>query len=486
MSAYTLTPEQAAIVAAYKAGLQLVVTAGAGSGKTSTLRACAEAVPRRRACYIAYNRAIKTDAARSFPRHVHCSTAHGLAWGAVGSRYQHRLDSPRMSARAVAQALGVFGRPPFEIELGERNVVRMDQTKVVRIALATITRFCQSASVEIDATHVPTVLRIETPKHREQLADVVVPLASRIWDDVTDVGGVLPFTHDCYLKMWQLQGPRIGADVVLLDEAQDANPVIASIVDAQKHAQRVLVGDQQQQLYAWRGAVDAMSRFACDERLVLSQSFRFGPAIADEANRWLDLLDAPLRIRGFDKVGSRVGLVDKPSAILCRTNAGALGAAMGELEAGRRVSIVGGDDQIRKLAEASLELQAGHGTSHPELMAFASWDELVRYTEEEEAGSDLRTIVRMVEDHGAQRLISICDKLTADEQRADVVVSTAHRSKGREWDRVRVAQDFRAPRGDGLPPVADMMLAYVTVTRAKLQLDRGSLSYVDELVGGGS
>jgi superfamily I DNA/RNA helicase len=44
-------------------------------------------------------------------------------------------------------------------------------------------------------------------------------------------------------------------DCILLDEAQDVNPVIADIVRIQK-IRRVAVGDPHQQLYRFRGAED--------------------------------------------------------------------------------------------------------------------------------------------------------------------------------------------------------------------------------------
>jgi hypothetical protein len=123
-------------------------------------------------------------------------------------------------------------------------------------------------------------------------------------------------------------GPRLPADYVLLDEAQDANPVVAAIVDRQTHAQRILVGDRCQ-------GIDAMSRFHADHRLCLSQSFRFAPAIAAEANQWLGLLDAPLRLRGFDRIPSTVGPVAVPDAVLCRTNAEAVRQLLVAADTGR-------------------------------------------------------------------------------------------------------------------------------------------------------
>jgi Rad3-related DNA helicase len=63
----TPTEEQQAIVEAYLAQHNLVIEAGAGTGKTSTPRPLASAAPGRRGVYVAYNRAIADDAKRSFP-----------------------------------------------------------------------------------------------------------------------------------------------------------------------------------------------------------------------------------------------------------------------------------------------------------------------------------------------------------------------------------------------------------------------------------
>ena len=63
------------------------------------------------------------------------------------------------------------------------------------------------------------------------LREALPPLAATAWDDLTSTDGQLRFDHDVYLKLWQLSGPRLPADYLFLDEAQDANPVIASIVE---------------------------------------------------------------------------------------------------------------------------------------------------------------------------------------------------------------------------------------------------------------
>lgn len=78
------TAEQAAIVEAARSQKDLVIQAGAGTGKTSTLKMVARALGRRPAIYVAYNKAIATEAAAGFPEHVMCRTAHSLAFQAIG------------------------------------------------------------------------------------------------------------------------------------------------------------------------------------------------------------------------------------------------------------------------------------------------------------------------------------------------------------------------------------------------------------------
>ena len=62
--------------------------------------------------------------------------------------------------------------------------------------------------------------------------------------------------------MWALTEPKIDADFLFLDEAQDTNPVLEEVFAAQRgHAQLVMVGDSAQAIYGWRGARDVMTGF---------------------------------------------------------------------------------------------------------------------------------------------------------------------------------------------------------------------------------
>ncbi|WP_239153927.1 hypothetical protein [Amycolatopsis sp. FDAARGOS 1241] len=97
----------------------------------------------------------------------------------------------------------------------------------------------------------------------------------------------------------------------------------------------------------------------------LSHSFRFGDAVAAEANRRLAIADAPIHLTGSPTVESRLDTVEDPDAILCRTNGGATAEILTPPAARRRVALAGRADELRRPAEAARDLQAGRRTTHP-------------------------------------------------------------------------------------------------------------------------
>lgn len=480
----TPTQEQIAVLDAYLRGERLVVDALAGSGKTSTLRMLADATPRRVGLYVAYNKAIATDADKSFPGNTLCRTAHALAYAAVGYAHAGKLRKPRQRARDVAQILGISRRVITTNALGQPAAV--DVPALARLVLDTVGRFCHSADYSLSPASVPLVTGLGREGQAE-VAEQVVGWARDAWLDLCSPGGQLKLQHDHYLKMWQLARPGIPSDVIYLDEAQDANPVISSVVTAQDHAQLILVGDRHQQLYGWRGAKDAMTGFD-GTRLVLTKSFRFGPAIAEQANHWLAALRSDLRVVGHDPIGSTVGRVplDQVTAILCRTNSGTIAQALAAEDRGLKVAITGGAADLASLARAADELQATGRTWHPEFVAFKSWGDVVEYAQSDAAGENLTTFVNLIDAYGAAEILRIVDTLAQREDDADVVISTGHKAKGREWASVLIGQDFKpSPRRDPVtgelvdPDMSDeaRMLAYVAVTRARQRLDPAGLEW---------
>jgi hypothetical protein len=465
-----LTGQQTDIITAAHGGGTVVAEALAGTGKTSTLVEVARSFPGRPTVYLAFNKSVQIEAEKRFPGWVRATTAHSLAYQAVGKQYADRLNSRRMPAKMMASQLKV---KPAMLDTGTLNPVIL-----TRMAQATVFQFLKTADPEVAAHHVPArVLAHHSPT---QVTEAVMPIAHRIWADLRKPTGRFFFNHDVYLKLWQLTNPVIPADLIMFDEAQDADPVIAAIV-ARQAAQRLYVGDRNQAIYGWRGAVDAMSRVKDATRLPLTKSFRFGPAIAEIANQWLGLLGSKHQVVGHDPIRSSIGDLLVPRAILCRTNGTALGWVLAFHERGVPVALAPGDKNagkdIERFAWAARDLMNGEGTDHPDLVGFTTWRELVDFVEEEENTADLKRMVGIINRIGINGVIDAVRKLVPEE-RAQVTVSTAHKAKGLEWTSVKVADDFVPPEfedDDEMVDPADLMLAYVTVTRAQHVLDPGAL-----------
>lgn len=481
---WTPTPEQQRACELFATDADLVIEAGAGAAKTSTLMLMADGTPRR-GTYLAFNKSLATEAAAKFGGNVACSTVHSLAYRSVGRQFGDRLrTSQRIRAFEAARLLGLdpmvvttpFGRKPLAAGY------------LAGLANRAVKRFCMTADEVPGERHVPYIEGIDMPtddgrrtySNNRIVAAAVAEVLPTMWEDLSHPHGRYQFTHDCYLKLWALSRPVIPGDFVLVDEAQDLNGVMTGVLNHQD-AQRVVVGDRNQQLYEWRGSIDALDRFDFPARAVLSRSFRFGPPVAEVANIILGWLQAELRLTGSDNVSSVIGPVADPDAILCRTNALAVGTVMRLQKSGRRPHLVGGGQEIIAFAKAARDLMSGRKTYHPDLSIFDTWGEVTDYVSNDAEGGDLKMLVDLVQEYGVDAILAALERMPS-EAAADVVVSTGHRAKGREWSSVQLAADFGGKPEDGLPGPEELRLLYVAATRAKHELDVSAVALLNPKV----
>lgn len=478
------TSEQHEALRMYATGRSMKIEAGAGTGKTSTLQLLAESDPRR-VQYVAFNKAIVTESKSKFPSNVRCNTAHSLAFKGIGHRFQARLDdNRRVMSWEIAKALKIREGIRVEAFTGQTRYLADD--RLAGIVVAMVNRWCQTADPEPTYRHMVPIRGLDDPLARGpweqrhtrsiEVAKHVGPFLKRAWADLGRYSeGVLRFTPAHYLKMWQLDDPAIYSPVIMFDEAQDASPVLIDIVARQQHAQVVWVGDSNQQIYEFTGAVNALAKVPVEETGYLSQSFRFGQPVADVANGLLRRLSSPLQLRGFDAVTSTVEPVEAPKAILTRTNATAVRELLAVVDGGRTGHLVGGGQDVLSFARAAHELRETGQTQHPELWCFESWEQVLLYVEDDEQGGELRLLVKLVEEFSVETIERALAGMPA-EGTADVIVSTAHKSKGRQWTSVRLASDFAEAPDD-----AELRLLYVAVTRAEHRLDITGVPQVEAL-----
>lgn len=503
-----LTDEQEQFIDAALTGRSLLVQAGAGTGKTFTcdlaIRAIFERFRQRSITYTVYNTALKNEAKDKLPKRCRVVTNHGLAYmpmkEQMGQKWMDRLPQPvglgrRQHGREVAGILNLqdFGVTVRDPATGKDRIRILKAPYLAGYVRKALYNFCCSEESEPSERHVPPIKGLD-PDALAKVATFLQPYVRKAWADVTSQEGRLTTTHDVYLKLWAEGGPDgktppyIRSEVIFVDEAQDLTGVMFKILAQQRHAQFVLVGDSAQELYGYRGAVNALDRFERERAdvvtLYLSTSFRFGPKIAETANVVLAALGTPLRLTGAGFQEGCLQMVANPDAILCRSNAGVMRAAMDMLlsrveadEAGMDLKdynepyLLGGADEIVAFCQAALDLKEGRRTDHPELGCFSDWAEVETYVAEDPSADDLALFVKLVNDYGAQELLDAAMQMPTKPGPGITTLATIHRTKGLEWEGVRLGDDFREYEKAREIPKDELRVIYVGLTRAKRYLE---------------
>ena len=146
---------------------------------------------------------------------------------------------------------------------------------------------------------------------------------------------------------------------------------------------------------------------------------------------------------------------------------------------GKTIHIVGNmADMIRRLESAwYLSIGDVKKVTHPEMILIGSWESVIELTK---LDTDMKMLVQQVTKYNSS-IPGICEELKAageySEHSADVTLSTVHKSKGLEWDVVRLAEDFPEEliqfshrERKYVVKKSEVYCLYVAVTRAKQKL----------------
>ena len=463
---YKPTKEQEEAITAFITGGSLKINAYAGTGKTFTLEMLAN-VTSKKGQYIAFNRDIVNDAKRKFPKTVNCSTTHGLAFKTISPAYRHVSNkmTGKINANKVAELLN------FNKDWIVDKSHKLKPLSQGSLILRTLQRYTQSADSEIVSKHVPrhgslVSAHESTIKAVEEFA---VCGASNLWKRMQDPNDPVPLGHDGYLKLWSLSNPIIAADFILLDEAQDTSPVVLEVLRNQP-AQMIYVGDRYQQIYEWRGAVNAMEEIETQFSSLLTQSFRFGGAIANIATKVLNALGESVPIVGNRDIKSRI-CTTQPDTVLARTNAYTITAVIDCLDQNIKPHLVGGKNELIDMINGVQDLKNGKPSTVPDFFGFQTWDEVVSFEKNGE-GEHLLTFVNLIESRGERQLMWALNH-TSDEEDSDISISTAHKAKGREWAKVRLMDDFLTSKIKKKNDIdfSELRLLYVAITRAREEIE---------------
>lgn len=467
------TSEQSIAIAQAEKGQSFKVIAYAGTGKTTTLQMISAAMPRRRGMYLAFNKAIATEAQQRFHQNVDCRTFHSLAYRSVPRGITDKLRLPRLSPSFIANEYRLEPITLRRMMGGRYEKYALMPSRLASLVANAVSYFCSTSSQYPAPRHIQAPSWLH-PHDIDSLQQHLYPAVERRWLESIDQQHEAGIGHDIYLKLWALSEPNIPADYVLFDEAQDADPLMLGILLRQRQTQVIYVGDAHQQIYAWRGAVNAMQQLPLPATR-LTTSFRFGDEIASVANSLLGGLNETVPLLGNPDRNSKA--VNKPhtkmrDAILCRTNARAMELLLSGLVQGEKVGLQADHAKLNRFVDAASLLKQGKRVVDvPELAWFNSWHDVHEYCETND-GSDIKPLVKLVDDHGTDPLKKALAKITPIE-RADYVISTAHKAKGLEWNRVHIEDDYQFKINGLEHKISDeeLRLLYVACTRAKVSLN---------------
>lgn len=258
-----LTNEQKMIIDAIKMSSYPIVKviAFAGTGKTFTLTKLAQEVKGKK-LYLAFNKSIVEEANIKFKgTNTHIVTTHSLAHKYIIGEMKYTLKSKYS---------------PNEI----MKIFNINEYWVAKKALSLVENFCNS---DYDKFEDSVNFNLENIKVKKLAKDIMNNMALKKID-VTFSSMLKLFA--VFINRGKIKLPKYR--LVMLDEAQDTNDVTLSIFNAINAEQKILVGDPHQQIYSFRGGLNALDKIEAKE-FVLSNSFRYTKRIGDKATDFLSI-----------------------------------------------------------------------------------------------------------------------------------------------------------------------------------------------------
>lgn len=423
------------------------INAVAGSGKTTTIVEYAKARPRNsKILYLAFNKSVKLEAMRKFSEkglhNVTVETAHSLAYKRIVSQHRYKVRPQGYKTYEIAEMLGLKAD-------GEKHAEFIVANHINNF----IAYFCNSDKAKVSDLNYLDVVSDSKAKDFVSRFYSYIQAQTRLLLKKMDDGDI-EVTHDFYLKKFQLSNPILGYNYILFDEGQDASPAMLDVFLKQP-ATKVIVGDTHQQIYSWRYAVNSLEKTDF-KTFHLSSSFRFSEDIARLAmeivnwkKHFTDL--SPISIKGKGTTKNR-----KIKAVLARTNLGLLLKAIEYMQERDNVKHIYFEGNINSYTYADegaslydvLNLYNGKRRLIKDklIATMKDLDELEEYIKKTD-DLQLSMMVEIVKEYGNEIpgiIKSLKNKHVENDDRnkADIIFSTVHRSKGMEYDTVLLVNDF--------------------------------------------
>lgn len=439
----------------------------AGTGKSSILTMMGKMFDTKglSGLYLGFNKAIVDGAKQQFSSNVTCQTLHSIALKNVPYDLSKKTRNPRNIPKDLAKDYNLLMEcisysDTFMKEVNSRShttynemVSKSIKKRVLgkhkmQIINDAIRRFCQSDDTQIEFKHFVMPDWIEQNDF-EVLITTLLPIVHKRWTDLISPNNRYNISPDIYLKYWALTNPTIiDYDYIMVDDMQNLNKLMSRILLNQS-IPIICVGDKNQDINSFSGVENVLSEFNIPS-YDLTKSFRFGREIANHANYILALLGETKRLTGNDDVESRVYLqhprFQEVDAILCCSNKGAFSEFIyqSKQHPQRQFALKVDTQEIRHWLEAAKAIRNGEKAYHPDFAFFKNWQEVIEYSNLNKSDNDFTCTLNLLKDfdYDFDYFFQLLNDINEDLESADCVITTVHKSKEHEWDRVMVSDDF--------------------------------------------
>lgn len=469
--------EQHAIFNFFRSGTgNLEVQARAGTGKTTTIKIAFSQAPEEQMLYAVFNKKnqLEAQAEISDPR-VEIKTLHALGYKFIRSIWSNSKPDDLVETERCMLACG--------------NDAPDDAVNMVKRLVGFVKNTCVAPSLE-DVMDIADERQIECPELEGMGWTVrrLSTMALRVLElsKSRDGQGRISFNDMVWLpvaKGWV----QPSFDLVCIDEAQDMNlPQLLMAEGACRPGGRVIVvGDDRQAIYGFRGAASdgmKMMQIRLQAKVLgLTITYRCPKSVVEIASAIVpDYKAAPSAPQGVVRNVSGESLyksLQVGDAVLSRANAPLMPICLHLLRIGTPARIEGRDIG-KQLAGLVRKMNA---RSVPQFITkVENWaaKQKARFAKSKHAESkcsliedQAATLVAVAE--GISSVAEIEPRLIALFQDTDgnsrpaVVLSSVHKAKGLEWNRVHlVSKTFKVGATEG----EESNIYYVAVTRAKQEL----------------
>lgn len=481
-----MTPDkyQQAVIDEYrKTNHNIFISATAGSGKTTCLLELAKRTPPlKSSIFLAFNKSIAEELGRKLPPTVKAMTLHGCALAALRKAFSLKFTIKENKYFTVAS------------EILESHNVHFKRIPGLAMRMCRMHDLMRYNLVSNSVDDVCDLAERYGEDCDEKLAGYVCELylAAKRSADVFFAGGgqgtvPMDFTD---MLVWAVRYvPKSEFkqyNVVMCDESQDISPLQYELIKRLKtlKGRLIAVGDPKQSIYSFQGSnldsLNAIQNSPNTVTLPLSITYRCAKAIVKEAQKVFPegIEAAPIAVEGSVSKGRLTDAVEG-DFILCRNNAPLIDAWLKLVKMGRRCVILGkdfGDALMELLDDAEcvedlekplvdlLERLHRKGVERPERTeAYANLDEKINI------------LLNLFDFFGSLDMVRerIFDIFVENTDEKHVILSTIHKSKGLEADRVFFLEPNLIPSRFAtteLAMYAERCLMFVAITRAKKEL----------------